>query len=329
MIVLYDLQDELQSVDAGDFSGACSVMPTGGNLPTLKVEETEDVKSLLVASRKSKQAGVGISLSSVPGVQPGDRITITGRFGSDTPSSSWGIALIVSEGSADGQHDVQKAHQIAPKDLFSLSHILEASETEKLFMLQTTSWGLATAHMDFYLDGILVSRVNAETIIEHDRRGTVYSLKEDPVIQRLGDNKSIQEFTSTLTLLKSGSPTLSIFKHGDTNAFHVGNRVRDWDAVDILLEKLGLMQGNKYEITVTGRIDGKIPEGTMIMFQGIPGYSWRSNKFAAEDKEFTLSHVLTQSEAANWTSLRITTNTIGAAVPFYIYSVDVKSLGVF
>jgi hypothetical protein len=130
-------------------------------------------------------------------------------------------------------------------------------------------------------------------------------------------------------LQASGNPQLKIAKRGDTNVFYVSNRFKDYDAVDIVLDTLNLAKGNKYEITIIGRVDGKPPEGALVLLQSTPGFSWLCSKFMAEDGEFNLTYTLTPSGIEKWSSVRISTNSIGASVSFYIYSIEVESLGVF
>jgi hypothetical protein len=105
------------------------------------------------------------------------------------------------------------------------------------------------------------------------------------------------------------------------------NRVRDFDAVDIVLAGFKLIPGNQYQLTVTGAMGRNVPAGTVITFQGIPGYTWCGQQFAYADKEFTLSHVFTQSELTKWKAVRVTTNSNGATSDFSIHSITVKRLG--
>ncbi|MCL2386072.1 MAG: hypothetical protein FWC89_00840 [Defluviitaleaceae bacterium] len=327
MVILYDMQEQFEAIATGVFYDACNLMPTGSESPFMRVVEVDNVKSLLVENRKNKSAGVGLKVAEIPEIQAGDRITVTGRFSADSPAGNWGVALIAKR---TDYSENQLAHQIAPRSVFALSHVLEDDEMQTILMIQTTSWGLQNPLMDFHLDNILISRISADSLAHHDTRGKVYSLAEDPNIQQYStDTGATRIFLGNAHLRRAGDPTISIFKYGDINAFHVNNRVKDFDAVDIDLESLELIKGNKYQLTVTGRIDGTPPEGSLMMFQGIPGFSWRSNKFAATDSEFILTYTLTPSEVEKWTTIRITTNNIGAPVSFYIYSIEVESLGVF
>jgi endo-1,4-beta-xylanase len=128
-------------------------------------------------------------------------------------------------------------------------------------------------------------------------------------------------------LLKSGTPIIKIFDLADSKAIYVSERVKDWDGVDINMRRLKLLAGNKYQVTVTGCIDGLTPDETLITLQGIPGYSWRDMKYVGDSQAFTLRHILSQSEVDQWDLVRITTNATGATVPFYIYSIEIKRLG--
>jgi hypothetical protein len=142
-----------------------------------------------------------------------------------------------------------------------------------------------------------------------------------------GDTRDLVGLATKGELVQSGSPDIRIFKRGETNAIHVGARAKDWDGIDINMQRLGLLPGNKYEVVVTGCIDGKSVHDCIITLQGIPGYSWRNNQYVGDNEVFTLRHTLTQAEVGQWTVIRITTNAAGATVPFYIYSIEIKRLG--
>jgi hypothetical protein len=62
------------------------------------------------------------------------------------------------------------------------------------------------------------------------------------------------------------------------------------------------------------------------MIQGIPNYDWRCITPIKKDLEFTLEHTMSRSEVEKWTSIRVTTNSIGAAVSFYVYSLEITRL---
>jgi hypothetical protein len=115
--------------------------------------------------------------------------------------------------------------------------------------------------------------------------------------------------------------------HENAKAIYVSEREKDWDSLDINMESLGFLAGNEYVVKVTGRIDGYAPEGTIILIQGIPGYSWRNNMAVESDQDFVLTHILSNAELDQWENIRITTNAAGATVPFYIYEIEIKRVG--
>jgi hypothetical protein len=184
--------------------------------------------------------------------------------------------------------------------------------------------------MDFNVDNVFVSRNVSESNILADTRGIVYSMENDWRIRDYGIKPDIpQKLSGTEFLQGAGNPKISIIKRGKTNVLHVGNRFRDFDAVDVVLGSLNLLKGNKYQVTATGRIDGNPPEGSLMLMQSTPGYSWLASKFVSKNDEFTLTYTLTPSGIEKWTSIRISSNVIGAHISFFIYSIVVESLGVF
>jgi len=324
MRVLFDMQDELANVD--DISDVSFVVPIGTPSPMLILQRNEDVNIIHITKRENHDAGLGISLRAIPGLMIGDRITVTGRIGSGAPTGSvqWGVALMVSQTEAG-----QLAQQTAPKSLFSLSCLLDEADLTRVIMLQATRWGSVTPVMDIMIDTVLITRGEKPLHEPIDTRTTVYNLEVDPGIQWVGERDS-QTFESSGVLRRSGSPTLSIFRRGDSNAIHVGNRKNDWDGVDIDLEALGLMTANNYLISVSGRVEGAIPtntpKGIRFMIQGMPGYSWRDAQVVGDDQEFTISHVMSPSEIEKWKFVRITSDSAGALVPFYVYGIEIKRL---
>lgn len=319
MLILFDSQEMLENAKLGEFNGSGFISVIRAPHTMAKVELVEDVKTLLLTERADRSSGIYMHLREIPNLQEGDRLTITGRVGDGViVGSSWSIALLASGG-------VQLSHSIAPDSVFALSHLLEASELDKTFLMHTIGWGVQAPLMDFYIDSILITRRDIAEDEGADTRTTVYSLVDDPNLQWMNADGS-SSFENTLYVLRSGEPSLSVFKRGNSNAIFVTNRAKDFDGIDINLARLDLRVGNQYKVTVSGRVDGDVPEGSEITMQGIPGYNWRSNMKIHKDMEFTLVHTLTQSEVERLKALRITTNAQGASVSFFIYSIDVVRL---
>jgi len=194
-------------------------------------------------------------------------------------------------------------------------------------MVQTTRWGAINPIMDLFIDGILISR-DDKAEVRDDPRNIVYSFDADVSLMPDGMLSSINEITELPEfLVQSGNPRVKACMYNGEKALHVTERSKDWDGIDISLERLKLIEGNKYHISVTGRVDGYAPEGSIITLQGLPGYSWRNYRFIADDRFFTLSHTLSDAEIAHWTTVRITTNAIGANVSLYIFDIEIKRLG--
>jgi hypothetical protein len=325
MEVLFDLQHEL---DFLNLNTSELIVPIGNIPPALTMSVVDDVKTILVKDREEQIAGLGVALKELPNLREGDRITVTGRVPRESPMGSWGVALVTEETETRLAEECQLAQSTSPKSLFSLSHILNAADLQSLIMVQTTRWGAINPVMDLYVDSILISR-NKDALVDEDARNIVYSFDTDENLQPGGGvsaNDSENNLRSDF-LAQSGNPDIKIFLHEEEKAIYISERNKDWDGVDINMERLNLVRGNKYQITVTGRMDGIVPEDSIITLQGIPGYSWRNNQNMESNQNFTLTHILSHAEVDQWTTVRITTNSAGATVPFYIYSIEIKRLG--
>ncbi|MCL2198857.1 MAG: hypothetical protein FWB80_08030 [Defluviitaleaceae bacterium] len=327
MQVLFDLQEEINDLD---LKASKHIVPVGSKMPTLKICEVDGIKTLKIKDRVDQIAGIGIPLDSLP-VKPGDRITVTGRVAGGVSMGSWGVALSIEETNMRQAEECQLAQFTSPKSLFSLSYILTDADLGCVITVQTTRWGSINPTMDLYVDSILILRDKKVITVKEDPRSIVYTMENDQDIipggaiaaEGSGHNELFTEF-----LAHSGSPDVKVFLHDDkTKALYVSRRRKDWDGVDIRIKNLELMKGNNYRITVEGSIDGKAPEGTIITLQGLPGYTWRNNQLVNDSQSFTLRYSLTQTEIHQWHTVRITTNAIGAGVSFYIYSIEIKRLG--
>jgi len=324
MIVLFDMQERVydlkQVADAGFFVSA------GGSPPVLTFERVEDVKTIRISARSHNESGLGVDLSVIPGLKAGDRITVTGRLDDEYLNGQWGIALLVCASLTFHSESLQLAQQIAPKKLFSLSFVLDEINLTQVIILQSTKWGAFDPLMDIILDTVLITRKEETPLDVIDPRSLVYSLESDQSIHWTNDPVS---FVASEFLVRSGTPTLDLVTQSGARVLHVNGRYNDWDGVDINLDILKLLPGNSYEITVTGSVDGEVPEvsGAAVMVQGMPGYSWRGVQPMNSNAGFTIKYSLLPAEVAQWKTIRVTTNQEGAGVPFFIYSIKIKKVG--
>ncbi|MCL1844775.1 MAG: hypothetical protein FWF77_02615 [Defluviitaleaceae bacterium] len=320
MEVLFDLQQELETLD---LNSSDLIVPVGFHQPTLKINVVDDVKTILVKDRADRISGIGVDLKELPELRAGDRITITGRVPRETPPGSWGVALISEESEARRAEECQLAQQRSPKVLFSLSHILGGVDLDGLIMVQTTRWGAIEPVMNFFVDSIIISRGDGEISVKEDERELVYSLETD---ENLKARRTGAAF-STGVLYQAGSPEIMVLEKDGETRIYLNERAKEWDGLDINLKSLGILTGNKYQIVATGKVVGNAQRGSRITLQGIPGFSWRGSERMKLDGEFELTHTLSYAEVEQWTTVRITTNSIGASVPFYISGIEVKRLG--
>lgn len=319
MLILYDFQEDLKNVDLGSFDNNSIISTRRAPETNAILKAVEDVRTLHIANRVARESGIFIHLHNLAVLEAGDRITVTGRVVEGIAlGSNWSIALL-------SLTDGHLTHHVAPRLLFAVSHILDPMEITQTFTVHTIGWGVVQPLMDFYVDGILITRREKTDEAEEDTRIIVYSLAEDAGAKWVNDDVPECE-DSIQYVLRSGAPTIHVFKHENSTALHVKTRINDWDGVDINLRRMALRSGNHYKITVRGRVDGDIPEGSTLMLQGVPSYAWRSIIPIKKDEEFTLEHKLSRSDVEDWTFCRITSNTPGASVAFYIYDIDIVRL---
>jgi len=315
------MKNAIQPTADGTYTGVGKPVPIEGHA-VITLEQVEDVRTLRVSQRDSADAGIGIPLWDIPHVQAGDRIVVTGRVPDNILMGvNWGIALM-----RDTSTEGQVAQYTYPAPLYSLSHVLGADDLDKMFYISTVHWGSIEPTMDFYVDSILILRRDKNFTAVKDHRNVLYSLKEDTTLQS-DTYKEGHSFESSQYLVRSGEPNILITKWGESNALHITTRIRDYDGIDINLARLGLIPGNQYEIIVTGRMDGDVPEDAIITLMGLPGFSWRSQRAVTTDASFVLRHIFDPSEVEKWTALRVTTNRVGAYAQFFIYSIEIIRLG--
>jgi hypothetical protein len=326
MIVLFDLQQE---IDKLDLDNSEYIVPVGNNPPVLEIRVVDDVKTIAVENRADRTAGLGIPLSALTELKEGDRITVTGRVPRESPAGSWGVALVTEESKKRKAEECQLAQFTSPKSLFSLSHILGKNDLNSLIMVQTTRWGAINPTMNLFIDSILISRTDKTAEVKADARDIVYSFAADVNLQPDGTLASPETDEDTpleAFLAQSGNPKIKVCMYNREKSLHVTERAKDWDGIDINLTRHNLIEGNKYQITVKGRVDGPASEGSIITLQGLPGYSWRNYQFIADDRFFTLCHVLSDAELSQWTTVRVTTNSTASNVSFYIFDIEIKRL---
>ncbi|MCL2457130.1 MAG: hypothetical protein FWD19_06250, partial [Defluviitaleaceae bacterium] len=264
----------------------------------------------------------GIPLGALPQLKPGDRITVTGRVPRESPAGSWGVALIIEESASRRAEECQLAQVSSPKSLFSLSYILCKEDLKSLITIQTTRWGATNPTMDLYIDSILISREEKFEKISEDPREIIFSFSSDENFQNDAD------ITDSSVVTVSGTPKMKIFAPaGEKKSLQISGRTKDWDGVDVHLDQLKLVAGNKYKISARGKIDGTAPEGTVMTLQGLPSYSWRGSQGVSDGGKFSLCHTLSRTEVSQWTTCRITTNSIGATASFFIFEIEIKRLG--
>ena len=325
MLILFDLQDNLAKMKSGASLVCGFLLPGGEAMPQLDIAEIDNVKFVNVTNRTKISDGAVLMLDSLEdAVLPGDRVVITGRLARNVPNEGWGISLFSVEERGGGEspkEGAQLTQQIAPKGMYTLSYQIGAGESLYALHIQTTQWRSYVPIMDFTIDSILVTRITDCTEAIKDRRGLVYSLNRDTILQSAPDKEPLDE--GTIYLRRSGTPVISAVKNDKRNILRLDNRTKDYDGLDLRLEELELIRGNEYKVTVTGYADGETGEDAQITFQGLPGFTWRGTQPLVSNAPFKLEYILGKSTVGKWTDLRITTNMAGAACPLVIQSIDI------
>ncbi|MCL2398920.1 MAG: hypothetical protein FWC91_04130 [Defluviitaleaceae bacterium] len=323
-MILFNFREELEKMKNGPFEGSAYIQPLGMPSPTIAVVDDDDVKAIKVSQRTTREDGVAILISSLTkhcDLQAGDRLTITGRVGSGAPDSSWGMVL--RRGSPDWK---QLTHQITPMGLFSLTHLLEAVDLDVVFWLQTNHWGETSPTMDFFIDSILITRMQTKIIA--DERDIIYTLSNDDFFQSFNEKIVItlaekdEINNNEMCLRRSGNPVITVCKGNNENIIHISRRTQNWDGLDIMLQPFELLQGNKYQLQVTGRIDGSAPPKSVIMLQGVPTYTWEHLIEVKSNDSFILKHNISPDDLEKWIAIRIATNIPGTDMSFFIDSIE-------
>jgi hypothetical protein len=293
----------LKDASLGEFADLETLTVRKEPESTVTVEDIDGVKTILVANRADRESGICLHLGKIPELIAGDRLTITGRVEDGTPhNSNWSIALL-------SIYDGYLTQHISPRSVFSLSYVLTGNELEHTFFLQTIGWGAALPTMSFYIDSILITRMDSIDT-EGDTRGIVYSLAD-------GEGSIVT---------KCGNATIRFITHENKNALHITKRESEFDGIDINLLNLKLHKKCLYKIIVRGKIDGNAPLDSAVMLQGIPSQAWRCITIVNDNDDFTLEYTLRNIDIELWTSVRVITNTQGRGMSFFIYDIEVINI---
>ncbi|MCL2576974.1 MAG: hypothetical protein FWE27_02840 [Defluviitaleaceae bacterium] len=311
----------MKNFTIGKFPESLIIGPNPNQLATINVMEEDGAKTVLISNRTEVADGITINMSAFQNLLPGDRLTITGRIGSNAPTAKW--CMLIHRGG--GNYSLLKQHSIPLHDeLFYLTHLLDEVDLKYPIRLRTDHWGNEESYMDFYVDDILITRNIKNTGIIIDSRDIVYSLATDnyasdgltPVGSNIG---TVPSFLQT-----SGDPEYSLIEEGDKKIIYLRRRVHDWDGIDIKIGLMALKKGNSYTITIKGRPEGEVLKDAQLMMQILPGYVWRDNKNVYEGQEFILEHTLSNAEVLNAEFIRIASTPQGASMSFVITDIIIK-----
>lgn len=318
ILILFDLQEQLKKINAGEFPENPFVAPYGNAPAALCALEINKTKTLRITGNSGAKSkpGFRINTPAISDLNSGDRITITGRLGEGVPKSDWAIVI---DRFIDKDNYAGLSQHVSPAqgELFSMTYVLDEEDLKFPLLVRSNHWGKSVEPMIFFVDSILVSRETSDTMFVKDSRGLIYSLANDENVQTLkpGD--------VTKFLRSAGTPKYKIFEHDGKKAIKISRRINNWDGIDISLTGMNLKQGNRYTISAHGIVDGIAPKNARMMFQLLPEFIWRSELYAQDEKEFSLRHTLSATELQSTDFIRIATCDDGAKMSFSIFSVEI------
>lgn len=299
--VLYDLQSAFAENEA-----------LFGDAKNLSITKVEDLKIISISERISDTDGFCFPLSE--DLPLGSRVTITGRVGSKAPIGGWCFELLVY--SKNGESKAVQQFFPRRNRLYTLSCVLDKTGAEKI-RLVTRPRVLGLKPSDFFVDGILITRVSGNALI--DTRSVVYIMEDDRFLEEL-DGGGYSEY-----LFATGDPKYTIIKD-QKKSIRLSNRQNAWDGLDIRISLMNFIQTNRYAVRVTGCIDGEAPTDAEITLQLIPSYELRGTKPVKSGQSFVLLHIFTSQELDSTETVRITTNQTAKNMPFIIQNIEVVVL---
>jgi endo-1,4-beta-xylanase len=127
---------------------------------------------------------------------------------------------------------------------------------------------------------------------------TVYTLASDTEIQ----GKAVgATFEGTTWLLRSGTPSLTVYDNNGVKGIRIVGRSQDWDCID-LRNLAGLPAGYEYTVKVTGTA---IPNAKMKLSQTTGPWQTHVSVNAGADGKYTLEKTFTHAEITKEKSVRI------------------------
>ena len=315
ILILFDLQNALLDVELGAFYGTEFLMPCN-KTSRLTIAKIEDVRTIFISNRVTDSDGLAIYTTAFEKCAPGDRVTITGRISENTPIGGWCFELHRCRADGSGR----AVQQFFPRRnrMYSLSYVLDKKDTERHMRVVSNPRILGIKPADFYIDDILITRNLRDNI---DTRSVVYTMENDQFLKELNGGGY------TEYLFASGDPLYTITerdKNNENSSIGVSRRVNDWDGIDIRVHLMNLLRGNKYSVRVSGRVDGKAPMNAEMVLQLLPSYSWCKTQRVSSYQYFTLEHTFSPDELEMLESVRITTNSAGARMSFFIHEIKIR-----
>ena len=316
-VVSYSLANHLaiQGLNAPTTVNLWGMTPLSeAGLGPVSIRSYQGRNYLHVTGRTANWQSVELSFAP-PQLRVGDWITVRGRVSGTAPSGTQ-MALNVD---MNGWSTLATQNITNVDQVFTLQRQLTQADINNAtftsaIRIMTNEAG---ARVDFSIYDIIVGRSqpNLTFLPPAYSVGALYNLNTDPYILGLNLNATTA-LNNHEFLVRSGSPAITIAQYQGTRSLRISNRTAEWNALDINTEPL--QAGDV--IRVTGRADGTVPSGTMMILGGGQApWPWLSMaNVTGSDRAFMLEHIVTQADLNDFESLRIQTNAAGASMSYFI-----------
>lgn len=305
MNYVFDLQDILEQNLGRDLVERRGLHKYGDSY-SLRVEDVEDARTLLLSERTDNRHGITLDLNKInAGV--GDRLVITGRVNTEQQCS---VHLLRKSGENDPT-PVKHVFIERRSKMYVLPYVLQPQDIKNMLVFSTMTYHQSPP-VDFYIDNITILHSEGGAAMIKETRDVLYDMQNDRYLKHL-EQEGYSEY-----LFVSGGPLREVFANGEKSV-RVYNRENNWDGIDMRTQIFGMIKGTSYKIDVTGAIIGTPPQGAEMILQLLPAYSWHSVTFVSDENQaFTLRHEITPEELESLEGIRVTTNDPGVTMEFII-----------
>ena len=150
MKILFDLQDYLSDKPLGELICDKLLFPYGKILPTLLLEQVENVRVVRITNRSSNDAGIEMRFSTDGDLFSDSRLIVVGRIGQSLSMDGARIALFAKD-----EKDIELAFYEPYSNMYSLTCRLNEVVGKRLYISLTKTNSFFSG-LDVFVDSILV-----------------------------------------------------------------------------------------------------------------------------------------------------------------------------